>query len=264
MKSIILRWFFKIIRKSPAEMDMVRYWKRSEGVKAKVIKKDGAIMMQMSGEKYIFPGFPRSYLLYGKFSKLKHEIKNQIFNDSWALLEQGVSEKEVAIKIKRETLPKLFKLLEEHRFDMIPPQSMVPPVREIHRAWTKAVPGEKSYLLRDMLCYVLQEDDSYGFRAQWLITYFNPRSWWMRWFDPIKLFDKALGMLEHGEVIGDMKERQRLLRRILMTVLKDDGFKRAFLALVKECDWNKVKMGKAEKYFFRGKYFKVDLNLFDY
>ena len=71
-------------------------------------------------------------------------------------------------------------------------------------------------------------------------------------------------MLEHGEVIGDMKERQRLLKRILELMLEDEETQKKFIALFREINWNKVKLTKADKYHFRGKYFKVDLDLLDY
>jgi hypothetical protein len=65
-------------------------------------------------------------------------------------------------------------------------------------------------------------------------------------------------MLEHGEMIGDMKERQRLFRRIFMVVTRDKEMGEGFKLLMKELDWKKLRLTKADKYFFRAKYFKVD------
>jgi len=246
-------------------MEMVQYWKSKDKVEAKVTKdKDGVIVMHMDGEKYPFPGFPRGHLLYGKLSKLKHEVKNQIFNDSWASLEAGVRTPVIIEHIKEKALPRIFELLEQSRYDMVPLERMVPAVKEIHRAWTKVAPGNNSLKLRDLICFILQEDDSYRFRVQWLVTYFNPNGWMRLFGNPITQFEYALTMLEHAEVIGDMKERIRLLRRVLMVVLSDPAFRDNFLKLCREVDWNKVKLSKADKYFFRGKYFKVDLDKFDY
>lgn len=239
-------------------MPMVRYWKTKEAVEAKVTEIDGVTVMMMDGEDYPFPTFPRGYLLFGKLSKLKHEVKNQIFNDSWAKLEQGVSEKQVAVEIKKEILPKIYEILAEYRYDMLPPQKMTHSMREIHRAFTKVAPEHAN--LRDLICFILQEDDAYRFRLQWIVTYFG----WLGFFSPIKAFERGLMMLEHGEVIGDMKERQRLLKRILVAFLKDENVRKKVVTFLKEVDWSKVKLSKADKYFFRGKYFKVDLDKFDY
>lgn len=240
-------------------MEMVQYWKKNESVAAKVIKAtDGSLVMKLEGEKYPLPSFPRGHLLYGPLSKLKHEIKNQIFNESWAKLEAGIDKKEIIQDIKSKLYNEIPKYLEPLKYDMLPPESMCPSVREIHRAWTKISP--ETSVLRDYLCMILQEDDSYRWRVSWLVKWFG---WFMKW-NPVKSFDYALKMLEHGEVIGDMKERQRLLRRILMLYLENSETRKKFIQLFKEIDWDKVKLTKADKYFFRGKYFKVDLDLFEY
>ena len=132
---------------------------------------------------------------------------------------------------------------------MLPPEKMCPSIREIYRAWTKVSP--ETGMLRDYLCMILQEDDSYRWRVSWLVNWFG---WFMK-RHPIKSFDYALKMLEHGEVIGDMKERQRLLRRILLLVLEDKNIRNKFEMLFREINWDKVKLTKADKYYFRGKYF---------
>jgi hypothetical protein len=265
MKTFLLRLFFKILRKTPADMEMVRYWQTSESVQAKVTKDEsGAIVMKMEGEKYTFPGFPRGYLLFGKLSKLKHEVKNQIFNHAWGKLEDGMPPKDVVAEIQTVILPRIFTLLEEHRYDMVPPERMVASVKEIHRAWTAITDNPKSLLLRDLITYVLQEDDSYRFRLQWVAGYFNPNSWFQLFSNPISLFEKALMLLENAEVIGDMKERIRLFRRIILTLLTNDVWRGWFIKLSNEIDWKKVRMTRADKFFFRGKYFKVDLDRFEY
>lgn len=237
-------------------MPMVKYWKIKDKVDAKVMRsKEGALIMKMEGEDQPFPGFPRGFLLFGKLSKLKHEIKNQIFNESWALLEKGDSTDTVVSRIIYEILPKIFTLALETKYDQVPESKMIPAVREIYRAWTKVAPP-MTYPLRDILCFILQEDDSYRFRVQFISNYFTN--------DALTSLDKALGILEHAEVIDDMKERQRLLKRILMAFVKDDRVKPLFLAFFKEVDWKKVHLTEADKYHFRGKYFKVDYDLFDY
>lgn len=242
-------------------MPMIQYWKYKESVDAKVMRgKDGSLIMRMAGEKEDFPGFPRGHLLFGKLSKLKHEIKNRIFNHAWQKLEEKTPEKEVAEEIAR-TLKDLYALAEETKYDRIPPEKMCAPVREIYRAWTKVSPQTKE--LRDMLVFILQEDDGYRFRVQWLAAYFNPNGWLFRLLrkDIIAQFAKALTMLERGEVVGDMKAKERLLKRVLMAYVKHSP---SFIAFCKEVDWKKVALSKADKFHFRGKYFKVDLDLFDY
>lgn len=246
---------------------MVSYWKTGQAVQAKVTTQGGAIVMHMEGEKYPFPCFPRSYLLvrnpdgsYPKFSQLKHFIKNEIFNDSWAMLEEGKTSEEIVAYLRKEILPRLYSFLAEQKLDMVPSERLAPAVKEIYRAFTKVAPDSKA--LRDMIVYIIQEDDAYRFRLQWLVG-FMPTSLF-RFFDPVKLFLKALPWLEHGEIIGDMKERQRLFRRVVETILQSPDIHKKVTALFREINWRKVKMSKADKYFFRGKYFKVDLDKFDY
>ena len=253
------RLFFKLLRKNPAIMPMVRYWKRAGAVQAKVVNRNGVTSMVMDGEDEVFPGFPRGYLLFGKLSKLKHEIKNQVFNESWAALEDGVSDKEVARRVRKTLDENILPLLEDTKYDRVPPEKMAVPVREIHRAWKKIAPDST---LCDAVCFIIQEDDSYRFRFQWMVQFMATWSFFFR--DPVPLFDRALDWLEHGEVIGDMKERVRLFRRIMVVLLRDPKNRAFFTALFREIDWKKVRLGRAEKYFFRGKYFKVDLDKFEY
>lgn len=238
---------------------MVSYWKHKESVGAKITRaKDGSIIMKMEGEKHLFPSFPRGHILFGHLSKIKHEIKNQIFNESWKQLEDGVEKIEIIKEIKRKLSYDIWEVAKQSQYDMLPVASMTPSVREIHRAWTKVSPQTSK--LRNYLCFILQEDDAYRFRVQWLCEWFG----WLMKLNPIKSFDYALRMLEHGEVVGDMKERARLLRRILVLALEDDSIRSQFIALFKEIDWKKVQLTKADKYHFRGKYFKVDLKYIEY
>src|SRR3990167_7003649 len=247
---IFKKWWYRLIKKGPADMPMIKYWKYQDKQEAKATtNKDGELIMKITGEDEDFPGFPRGYLLFGKLSKLKHEIKNQIFNESWKKLELGIPEENIIENIKKTISPNIFALSEETKYDQVPFERMFLPVKEIYRAWTKAAPGENSLKWRDILTFIIQEDDGYRFRLQFLAEYVKP---W-RWIDPVKQFDRALAMVELGEVIGDMKEKQKLLRRVLLMVLRDKGIRERFDAFVKEVDWNKVKLSKADKYHFRGK-----------
>lgn len=247
-----------MLGKTPADMDIVRYWKTGESVQAKVMNIDGVSYMQMEGEKYLFPGFPRGHILFGKLSKLKHEIKNRVFNWVWSQLEGNRQEWAVINDLEKDIFPYIFEMLKDHKYDIVPEKAMIPSVREIHRAWIKAVPGIKSILLCKTLCYILQEDDAYRFRVQFMPQFFSI------FRSPVKNFEKAMEMLEVAEVIDDMKERERLWKRTFMMLLRNKKWKDAFCKFYKECDWNKVALTEADKYFFRGKYFKVDLDKFEY
>lgn len=266
IKQFFYKYWFKWF---PPEM--VKYWMKKESVEAKITRApEGHYIMWMDGEKYPFPGFPRGLVLYKSLSKLKHEVKNQFFNDAWYALERGEDEKALVAerKLLGPVMDNILKLTYERRMTMVPPERMVPPVKELHRAWSvveKTIkdPHRRQRLgfLKDCLCFILQEDDSYRFRVQWIVKFFNPSSWYFRllgWNRTFKSFDYALQMLEQAEVVGDMKERIRLLRRILNMMLKDEAVQRLFKAFCKEVDWNKVKLSKADKYFFRAKYFKCD------
>lgn len=233
--------------------EMVSYWKHGDSVEAKLTKaRDGHAIMWMQGEKYAFSGIPRSVLLYGSLSPLKHQIKNKIFNESWKLLEDGVAEPQIHAHISTR-LDEICALGARARFDMVPPEKLCPPVRELYRALTAIGCDTR---LRDTITFILQEDDAYRFRFQWM-TKFYPR-----FSKPtFKHFLNALSMLEQGEVVDDMKERERLFKRIMVFMLKDSAMFKQFL---NEIDWKKIRLTKADKYFFRAKYFKVDWPEYQY
>lgn len=262
LKIKILRKFFNwYYRKFPPEM--VSWWRRAEKIDAALMSGEYGYKMVMAGEKYAQPNYPRGHILFGRMSKLKHEIKNQVFNDAWALLESGTPEKEVARAISERVLPRIFALAETMRYDFMPWERLSPPVREIWRALTvveeKSPAGraEKIRRLKEIVCFIFNEDDAYRFRFQWIAQFLSRRN-------ALKRFEWSLTLLEHAELIGDMKERQRLLLRILSALLKDPGIREAFGLFCKELDWKKVALSKADKYFFRGKYFKVDYPWFEY
>ena len=167
---------------------MVEYWKRGETARAKVTHgTDGSLKMQIEGEKYMLPGFPRGHVLTGSLAQLKHSVKNMVFNQVYAELE---------------------KMAGDMSADMIPPEKMAPAVRELWRA---------------------MED------------------------------------LENAEVVPDMKARIRLIRKVICFFLQeDDAYRFRWQWLMERIDIKKVRLTKEDKYFFRGKYFKVDHEYFDY
>ena len=244
---------------------MVKYWKTKDFVEAKLTKKDGATIMVLDGEKYPIWGFPRGHLLipanekYGPLSILKHQIKNQIFNETWGKIDK--LPKEQIIKEGYEALDRVLVYLEPLKYDLMPASTMCPSVREIHRAWTKVAPSERSLKVRDILTLILQEDDGYRYRVQWMAI------WWpvIKWFsNPVKLLDRGFAMIERAEVIGDMKRKIKLLRKVVMLALEDPKLKDQFIKFFKEVNWKKVRITEAERYHLRAKYFKCDLDVLTY
>lgn len=227
---------------------MVGYWKKQEYVEAKLTKaKEGHYVMHMQGEKYPLLGQPRSSLLYGKLSPLKHQIKNKIFNAAWRMLEDNQDPTEHIKSAWQE----IFALAEETKYDMLPYEKLSPPIKELHRAMTAVAGGNQNVLkLRDVITFIFQEDDAYRMRFQWMVKFFP-------WFGKpsINDFAKGLSMLEQAETIGDMKERERLFMRIFLFMVRDSEVFQTFL---KEVNWSKIKLTEGDKYHFRAKHFKVD------
>mgnify|MGYP001607421373 CR=1 FL=1 len=79
-----------------------------------------------------------------------------------------------------------------------------------------------------------------------------------------KELEWAFNFLENAEVVPDMKGRARLIKRTVFAFLEDPEFGAYIGALVKELNWRKLCLSRADKYYFRGKYFKCDLERFDY
>lgn len=183
----VTRWFFNRLYKArPPEQ--VSYYKNKDAVHAKVVQNEnGAMEMEIKGEKYNYPGFPRGHVLIGPLANLKHKIKNSVFNQVFG---------EIEIMAK------------EMQYDMLPPEKMSPSVREL---W------------------------------------------------------KVLEELEAAEVVPDMKGRIALIRKVLCFFLQeDDAYRFRYQWVMERLDLSKVKLTKADKYYFRGKYFKVDHDKFDY
>lgn len=81
----------------------------------------------------------------------------------------------------------------------------------------------------------------------------------------VRELHRVFELVENAEVTGDMKARIRLIRRVLTFFLQeDDAYRFRFQWLMEHIDMKKVRLSKADKYFFRGKYFKVDHDRFDY
>jgi len=286
MKYKLLRLWYKLRHKTPADMDMVSYWMTNEAVQAKVMKhRDGFHFMKLEGEKYPVMAFPRGFMLVSKdgkytpFSRLKHEIKNRVFNDAWWKLEEGVAP-EVVIRSTKESLFKALDILDEMKYDMLPYEGYCPVVKEIYRAFAtvaETLPEEKKakvLKLRDAICLIMQEDDAYRFRVQDLSEYFNPNSLWQKlaryvthkgYLESIRTqLGFALTMVENCEVTEDMKIRIRLLRRIVLLGLDDPEIGGLFEKLSRVLNWKKIFLTAGDRYNFRGKYYKTDYRIFEY
>ena len=267
---LFYNWYWK---RWPPEM--VRYFKQDIHAMARgrLRMTDKGIVMDIEGEKYPFPGFPRGTILLASYkhtnlSILKHRIKNEIFNWAWAELEKETPIKEIIPEIKKRLFKDIYTVMEKSKYDMLPADKMCVAVRELWRAMTemeKRHKSEKIRKLKEILCFILNEDDGYRMRVQWLCNYFNPSSIFQKIFkNPLKTFELALAMIEHAEVVDDMKGKQRLLKRVIMLCLQDYNIRALFEELCREVDWNKVKLSKADKYYLRGKYFKCDYKIYSY
>lgn len=253
---------------------MVKYWMYTTAARGKVtLAKDGSYQMFIEGEKYPMPGFPRGVLIvndrnqpFTKFSTMKHEIKNFIFNESWKMLHDGVPHEEIIKRFKKNGLDLIAFHSEQNKYEMLPIERMVPAVREIHRGFTVVADRFTGYRkelierLRDVMTYILQEDDGYRFRVQWLAK-FMPVYFRKTFF---KCFLKGLKLMEHAEVVGDMRERITLLRTILELLLEDKQIRYLFELFCEEVNWKKIRLTKADKYYFRAKYFRVDYPEYEY
>lgn len=258
---------------------MVQYWKTGDVARAKLVTMtDGSYAMLIEGEKYPLYGFPRGPVLFGPLAKLKFLAKNLIFNQTWKLLEEGKTQEEIMDYLFKDARPIILGLIKEMKYDMFPPEKLCPAMRELWRGMTvieKRIrhPQEQEDFktLKEGLTFFFQEDDAYRFRLQWMARYINPQTPLRKIYyflkrkpysfkEELKVIFKFLG---HAEITPDMKGRTKLIEKILFFFL-DSPFGQQIEELVKELNWNKMKLSKADAYYFRGKYFKVDLDHFDY
>lgn len=187
----IIRWcvkkFFNTFYKiRPPES--VQYYKHGEFARARLVNaSEGHLQMEIKGEKYPFEGFPRGHVLTGPLSKLKKKVKDMVFNQVFAEIEN---------------------MSKDMQYDMLPPERCAPAVREIHR---------------------------------------------------------VLDDLEHMEIVEDMKGRIRLIKKVLTFFLQeDDAYRFRAQYFLSHINQKKVALSKSDKYYARGKYWKVDRDKFDY
>ena len=277
-KNKLIRFFFNKFYKFKLP-PMVKYWQTGDSARAKLVTmKDGAYAMIIEGEKHPLYGFPRGPVLFGPLARLKFLAKNLVFNEVWRRLEIGQSEKEIFTYLFEDVRPILKGEIQGMKYDMFPPERLCPAVRELWRGMT-AVEGriknpqerEDFKILKEGLTFFLQEDDAYRFRLQWIARYINPKHPLRKIFYFLKRkpysfkeeIKTIFGFLGNAEITPDMKGRSKLIEKVLIFFL-DSGFGDRIEEIVKELNWNKVKLSKADTYYFRGKYFKVDFDHFDY
>lgn len=241
---------------------MVSYWKHGEAQKARIFTADdGSTKMDIYGEKYPFPGYPRGHLLFGSLSPLKHWVKNKIFNDAWYALERAELPQDVIKTMKASWTSDIVPLIEKARIDMVPHEKLCAPVRELDRALRVLEVKYDVRHFREYITFLMNEDDAYRMRFQLMISYFNPSSLFNIFKKDFRNdFDYAFEMLEHAEVIGDMKERVRLWRKGFMLMLDDPQMRKVFDEMCKEVNWNKVALKESDRYFARAKYLKIDID----
>lgn len=251
-----LTTFLKKLRYKFFPVEMVSWWMHKEAVQAKVTQdKDGSYIMWMDGEKYPFPGYPRGHLLYGTLSKLKHEIKNQIFNENWWRLERN---EPVDVHTACQNI---YELAELSKYDMLPYPKMCPAVKEMYK-------GVSHPVWRDVVSFIAQEDDAYRWRMMFFFMFVDPktpykrlRTWWNGWTreEALKKYSaEAFDLLENCEIIGDMKERMRLIKRIMLELMEKPYFMTPYMNMIYSMNMKKVYPRKADLYFYRAKYVYVD------
>ena len=81
----------------------------------------------------------------------------------------------------------------------------------------------------------------------------------------VREMDRVFEKLTHMEVSDDMKGRINLIRKVLIFFLQeDDAYRMRAQYFLENIDKSKIKLTKADKYFARAKYWKVDLDHYDY
>jgi len=240
-------WWWK---KHPPEM--VKYDDVARGM---ILSTKDGLKMRIEGEKYLYPGFPRGHVLtsdyyFTDFSKLKHGIKNNIFNYIWYELEKGRDKNEIREEVI-ENWKEIYEIMKKLKYDVLPMHKCCRAVRELSKGNCEGVFKQ----IVEVMCFIFQEDDAYRFRFQWIKNYFK---------NDIKSFENALIQMENAETSDDMKGRVRLWRRGIMFLLEDERVRKNFETWIKSLNWRKLKLSKEDKYYFRRKYFKCDFPVYSY
>src|SRR3990167_1193606 len=272
-KHKLIRFFFNRLYRIRLPQ-MVQYWKDGDVARAKlVVLQDGAYAMVIEGEKHPLYGFPRGPVLFGPLAKLKYLAKNLIFNETWRLLEEKKSNDDILLYLFNDVRPILLNEIRGIKYDMFPPERLCPAMQELWRGLTVVEEGIKVKSLREDfkafkegITFFFQEDDAYRFRLQWMAKFINPENKWRKLYYIIKRkpysFKEELktvfDLIGDAEIVPDMKGREKLIKRIVTFLLDIKETEKLVEDIVKELDWKKIELSKADTYYFRGKFFKVD------
>lgn len=167
---------------------MVKFWEWGKGKRAKkIVADDGSYQMLVEGEAYPHPGFPRGHVLMGPLAQIKNRVKNLVFNTAFA---------------------EISKLVDEAKYDMVPPEHMMPAVRELHDKLVLLENIEvndtdmkpRIAMLRKVITFFLQEDDAYRFRFQWVMERLN--------MDKMKLSDADLYYMRGKYIKPDQYDKK--------------------------------------------------------
>ncbi len=81
----------------------------------------------------------------------------------------------------------------------------------------------------------------------------------------VREMHRVMDDLENMEVVDDMKGRIKLIKKVLTFFLQeDDAYRFRAQYFLSHIDQSKVKLSKSDKYYARGKYWKVDADHYDY
>lgn len=81
----------------------------------------------------------------------------------------------------------------------------------------------------------------------------------------VKELHRALTAIEDAEITPDMKSEMANMRKILCFFLQeDDAYRFRVQWLLGQLNMKKCKLSKADKYYFRAKWFKCDHDKYDY
>lgn len=76
---------------------------------------------------------------------------------------------------------------------------------------------------------------------------------------------RVLDEMVEMEVVEDMKERMKLLRNVIVFLAQeDDAYRFRMQYFFENMKKSKIKLSRADKYYARGKYWRVDYKKFDY
>jgi hypothetical protein len=279
-KKLFYKYYFKI---RPPEM--VRYGQKGDGsARAKVVKdKDGSVKMEIEGEKYLFPGFPRGHVLFNQLDRFKKSTKEYVFHTIYRLAKgqkldlsnpfikelarmfDMITEAEVTVDMRdRMQMLKtgicyflnkndsiIGNILKNRAKDIM--------VKHIYEAIPDMLPEEQLVVaVREMgrvFDLMIAREPDYKMKDEWtkikkgLLFFFEEDDAYRfrtQWFIE-KLDMRKVRIADPGEKWFTPDDYRSRLQWFLMNL-----------------DIKKVKLSKADIYYFRGKWFRPDYPLREY